>query len=129
MACPHVGGAAALLWSARPWLRGKVDMTEGFLNQNAVHISTSDCSSESSWPNNVFGYGRLDVYAAVLAASTCEFDHPGDANGDFFVNVSDYRSVRDHFGESTTVYGDANCDGFVNTSDYRAVRDNFGASY
>lgn len=67
MATPHVAGAVALLWSAQPWLRHNIDMTETILNETAVHINSNSCSSSGS-PNNVFGYGRLDIKAAVDAA-------------------------------------------------------------
>jgi serine protease AprX len=67
MATPHVAGAVALLWSAQPSLRHDIDATENILNQTAVHLNSSSCSSSGS-PNNVFGYGRLDIKAAVDAA-------------------------------------------------------------
>ncbi|MEO6724173.1 MAG: S8 family serine peptidase [Blastocatellia bacterium] len=72
MATPHVAGAVALLWSAYPSLRGKVDLTRSILNESAVHVFTSDCGSNSaSFPNTVYGYGRLDIRAAIdLAATT-----------------------------------------------------------
>ncbi len=63
MATPHVAGAVALLWSAVPALRGQVTVTEQLLNDTAVHLDSSECGS-SGWPNNTFGYGRLDVKAA-----------------------------------------------------------------
>jgi serine protease AprX len=64
MATPHVAGAVALLLSAKPDLRHDFATIETILNQTAVHISSTLCSSSGS-PNNVFGYGRLDVKAAV----------------------------------------------------------------
>ena len=70
MASPHVGGAVLLLWSAFPELRGNVDATEQLLEQSAVHLATSDgCGGDgpTAVPNNTFGYGRLDVYAAFRA--------------------------------------------------------------
>ncbi|WP_129626768.1 S8 family serine peptidase [Candidatus Oscillochloris fontis] len=76
MAAPHVAGAVALLWSANPSLIGDYAATYQLLTQNAVPIS-SDSSFDgsnfslchvSSSPNNVYGYGRLDAYAATLAA-------------------------------------------------------------
>ena len=72
MATPHVAGAAALLLSARPELRGKVDLIENILNESAVRVMTTDCGgTNTSIPNAVYGYGRLDVKAAVdLAATT-----------------------------------------------------------
>ena len=67
MATPHVAGAVALLLSAQPSLRHDVTNIENFLNTNAVHISSTSCSSSGS-PNNTFGYGRLNIKAAVDAA-------------------------------------------------------------
>jgi subtilisin family serine protease len=64
MAAPHVAGAVALLWSAVPALRGQISATEQLLNETAVPIDFTDCSSSGS-PNNTFGYGRLDIKAAV----------------------------------------------------------------
>ena len=64
MATPHVAGAVALLWSARPALRNQITLTEQVLNDSAVHISSTECGS-SGWPNNTYGYGRLDLRAAV----------------------------------------------------------------
>ncbi len=67
MAAPHVAGAVALLWSAVPALKNQIAATEQLLNDNAFHIAWTDCSS-SGWPNNVYGYGRLDIKATVDAA-------------------------------------------------------------
>ena len=64
MATPHVAGAVALLWSERPTLRHNIAMTRTVLNDSATHISSTACSSSGS-PNNTYGYGRLDVLAAV----------------------------------------------------------------
>ncbi len=65
MATPHVAGVVALLWSARPLLTNQIDVTEQILNASATHISTSECTSGGGWPNNVYGYGRVDALAAV----------------------------------------------------------------
>ena len=64
MATPHVAGAVALLWSAHPELRNNIPATEDVLNSSAVHLNSTLCSSNGS-PNNVFGFGRLDIKAAV----------------------------------------------------------------
>ncbi|MCC7362172.1 MAG: S8 family serine peptidase [Anaerolineales bacterium] len=64
MATPHVAGAVALLLSAVPALRGQVDQIAWLLNETAVPITSSACGSSGS-PNNTYGYGRLDVLAAV----------------------------------------------------------------
>ena len=73
MASPHVAGAVALLWSAFPNLRGNVDHTEFILQQTAVHLTTTQgCGGDSSSqvPNNVYGYGRIDVLAAYNYAAS-----------------------------------------------------------
>jgi subtilisin family serine protease len=70
MATPHIAGTVALLWSARPELRGAVDLTENILNESAVRVVTSDCGGGGP-KNNVYGFGRVDAKAAVdLAATT-----------------------------------------------------------
>jgi len=68
MAAPHVAGAVALLWSAVPAITGQVTATEQILNDSAVHIDSSACGS-SGWPNNTYGYGRLDAKAALDLAT------------------------------------------------------------
>jgi subtilisin family serine protease len=68
---PHVTGAVALLWSAAPQLIGQVAATTNVLERTAVPLtSTQDCGgfSGASVPNPVFGWGRLDVAAAVTAS-------------------------------------------------------------
>jgi subtilisin family serine protease len=67
MATPHTAGAVALLWSARPAYRHQIQQTIDLLNQAAVDVSSTACSS-SGVPNNVYGWGRLDIKAAVDAA-------------------------------------------------------------
>jgi hypothetical protein len=67
MASPHVAGAVALLWSAVPTLARDVDRTEFLLEQSAVHLILTQGScgdSANQWPNNTYGYGRIDVKAA-----------------------------------------------------------------
>lgn len=64
MATPHIAGAVALLWSAHPELKNNPDGTEPVMNNTAVHILSSACGP-SDPPNNVFGYGRVDILAAV----------------------------------------------------------------
>jgi len=70
MATPHVAGAIALMLSAQPSLRGHVSTIEGILEDSAFHLSSALCSSSGTWPNNVFGYGRLDAKAATDMALT-----------------------------------------------------------
>lgn len=70
MATPHVAGAVALLWSARPELRGQISLTENILNDSATRVLSAECGTRDA-PNNAFGYGQLNIKAAVdLAATT-----------------------------------------------------------
>jgi subtilisin family serine protease len=64
MATPHVAGAVALLWSKLPSLRHNITATENILNDSAVHISSTACGAAGP-PNNVYGFGRIDILAAA----------------------------------------------------------------
>lgn len=76
MAAPHVAATVALMWSANPALIGDYDATYAVLTQSAVprtDVSFNGsqyllCRADSV-PNNVYGYGRLDAYAAVAQAT------------------------------------------------------------
>jgi hypothetical protein len=67
MATPHIAGSVALLRSARPELRPELDATEGTLNNAAVDINSSECGTGT--PNNVYGWGRVDVFAALTSGT------------------------------------------------------------
>ena len=79
MASPHVAGAVVLLWSRFPQIARDVNATETLLENNAVHLFASSpfCGTDngSSRPNNVYGYGRLDVLAAYNAADALYFPY------------------------------------------------------
>jgi serine protease AprX len=67
MAAPHVAGLAALLISARPELAGQVDQIEYIITHSALHLTTLDgCGNlpASAIPNNTYGWGRIDAWAA-----------------------------------------------------------------
>lgn len=70
MAAPHVAGAVALLWSARPELRGQIELTENLLNDSATRVLSAECGDARDVPNNAFGYGQLHIKAAVDLAAT-----------------------------------------------------------
>ena len=70
MAAPHVAGLAALLISARPYLKGNVTFLEETIRMNAVpKISSESCGgvSGSQIPNNTYGWGRIDAWQAIQA--------------------------------------------------------------
>jgi len=64
MATPHIAGAMALLWSAVPSLRHQLSASRDALNNSAVHIASTQCGGAGP-PNNVYGWGRVDIFAAV----------------------------------------------------------------
>ncbi len=65
MAGPHVAGLVALLISAAPGLAGQVDTLETVIEQSALHISSTACDPPgTTYPNNTYGWGRIDALAA-----------------------------------------------------------------
>ncbi|HSM58976.1 MAG TPA: S8 family serine peptidase, partial [Candidatus Sulfomarinibacteraceae bacterium] len=70
MAGPHVAGVVALMWSANAALVGNVDLTEQILLETADPdvASPPACSANGDRPNNTFGYGIVNAYAAVERA-------------------------------------------------------------
>ncbi|MBZ0089900.1 MAG: S8 family serine peptidase, partial [Thermoanaerobaculia bacterium] len=77
MAGPHVAGAVALLLSAEPALSGDVDAIEKRLERTTLlRPTTQGCGGDSSTivPNNTFGWGRLDVLAAVTTLLADDFE-------------------------------------------------------
>ncbi len=77
---PHVAGLVALLISANPDLAGQVDLIEQIITETAVQLDTAESCGGipgTEIPNNTYGYGRIDAYAAYLQAAT-----PTDAEAD-----------------------------------------------
>ena len=68
MATPHIAGAMALLWSAIPSLQNQIDPSRAALNNAAVHIASTQCGAAGP-PNNVFGWGRVNILAAVTSGT------------------------------------------------------------
>jgi len=68
MAAPHVAGGLALLLSAAPELAGDVHALEQLLSLTAEpRLTTAGCGGDGPQdvPNNVWGWGILDLLAAV----------------------------------------------------------------
>jgi subtilisin family serine protease len=72
MAGPHVAGAVALLLSAQPQLIGQVEEIEDLFRRSArPFFSAQDCGPlrGNAHPNAVYGYGIIDVKAALDSAA------------------------------------------------------------
>ena len=67
MAAPHIAGGIALLWQAKPALIGNITASAQAFTSTAVpKTSTQNCGGPgSNVPNAVFGWGILDLFAAV----------------------------------------------------------------
>jgi subtilisin family serine protease len=71
MAGPHVVGEVALVWSAVPALKGKLAETTDIIEKSSLATASSQtCGGVpgSATPNNTFGWGLIDAYAAVTRA-------------------------------------------------------------
>ena len=66
MATPHIAGAVALLWSAHPELQNQIDSSRTLLDDTTHFISSTQCGPAGP-PNSVYGWGRVDILAAVDA--------------------------------------------------------------
>ncbi len=64
MATPHIAGAVALLWSAHPELQNQIDASRTVLDNTTQFISSTQCGPAGP-PNSVYGWGRVDILAAV----------------------------------------------------------------
>ena len=83
MASPHVAGTAALLWSARPQLRGLVDLTRCLLTRSTGPVAfaspqTCGGTSQATVPNNMSGWGLANAYGAVHLGPDADVDGIGD---------------------------------------------------
>ncbi|RMF47227.1 MAG: DUF11 domain-containing protein, partial [Anaerolineae bacterium] len=85
MAGPHVAGLVALLLSAKPSLRGQVSAIENVITQSAVPRYTYDgCGGDTptTLPNNTYGWGRIDAWAAYQALDVHQLSVAKTASAD-----------------------------------------------
>ena len=88
MATPHIAGAVALLWSARPEWRHHIDESRTAINNAAVHILNGACDGgQAVTPNNTYGHGRVDILAAITrpGAIAVPYDFNNDAYSDYLL--------------------------------------------
>src|SRR4029453_16748734 len=60
MATPHIAGAMALLWSARPELRHNISDSLTVLNEAAFFLAYKQCGAAGP-PKNLAGLGRSRI--------------------------------------------------------------------
>ena len=71
MASPHTAGAAALLWSAKPQVRGLIGITRCLITRSATGVlqlgSPQTCggTTAADRPNDFWGFGLVDAYGAI----------------------------------------------------------------
>src|SRR5213080_1987092 len=98
MATPHIAGAMALLWSARPELKHNISFSRTDMDSAAHFISSTQCGTAGP-PNNVYGWGRVDALAALGPGCT-----PGWSAGPSLPSVG-VRLVGVHFNGNGLFYG------------------------
>jgi hypothetical protein len=116
MATPHVAGAAALLMSVNPALKGHPDQVGDLLRYTAVTSGVTDPSNSgcggltmADHPNYQVGWGRIDVLpAAQVELGTAHLVMPGVSGGAGAIMPAAPRVVNDGATTTLTLMPDAN---------------------
>ena len=111
MATPHIAGAVALLWSARPEWRHDIDISRTAINDAAVHILNGACDGgHAVTPNNTYGHGRVDILAAVTrpGPTAVPYDFNNDANSDLLLFNAGTRQTAVWYMNNNVRIGNAN---------------------
>lgn len=109
--CPLTAGVAAVVWGAHP------DWTNMQLRQALMQTA-----SRASTPDNSFGWGIVNAWAALhVSYGPPPYVH-GDSNGDEAIDVSDAVFLIEYIftsgaEPSPRAAGDTNCSGDVDISD------------
>lgn len=113
LSAPYAAGVAALVLSVNPAL----------MPPDVEHIleSTARDLGEAG-KDELFGYGLVNAFKAVMEAQTCYADCDGDAQLDIF----DFLCYQDHF-LSGNAYADCDTNGEINILDYTCFADRFVA--
>jgi subtilisin family serine protease len=111
MATPHIAGAVALLWSARPEFRHHIDVSRTAINDAAVHILSGACDGgHSVTPNNTYGHGRVNILAAVTQPAPIleSYDFNNDAYSDLLLFNAGTRQTAVWYMNNNVRIGHAN---------------------
>lgn len=109
--CPLTAGAAAIVWGANPsWTNMQV--------REALMMTANN----SATPNNNYGWGIINTWAALNHSFAPPSYVPGDANGSGGISVSDAVYIISYIfaagsAPSPLESGDADCSGSVSISD------------
>jgi subtilisin family serine protease len=130
MASPHAAGAVAVLWSARPALVGQIDETKRIFHNTAAPRTDDNCQLSGQVPNNSWGHGLMDLFAAIGGQGGSPGDPPpppsercnlpGDVNCDRCVWYEDYDPVLERWDTSAV---DPDPDGRPETPNYSPMYD------
>jgi subtilisin family serine protease len=79
MAGPHVAGALALLWSAKPGLVQNHELSRCVMSRAGTPVSVpflGNCGglTQNDRPNNLFGYGQIDIYGTLHPTNDADTD-------------------------------------------------------